>query len=228
VVVDARRRLGHQFHVGRQDISPLRGALAVFGLTANDVGVVSKHDSSTQANDLNEARLHETLQDVLGRDGARPLRVISQKALTGHPKGAAAAWQLHGLMQCLSQGVVPGNASLDDVDEQMKQFPRLVWSDRSTTVPWSELKAGLVTTLGFGHVSALMCVGHPFLFWRLLNAEQRAGYAQRLARRQVAGEQRLQEVLSGRAPLFVPRGGGPFVGRPEQEAAFLLDAGARL
>ena len=91
-----------------------------------------------------------------------------------------------------------------------------------------ELKAGLVTTLGFGHVSALMCVGHPFLFWRLLNAEQRAGYAQRLARRQVAGEQRLQEVLSGRAPLFVPRGGGPFVGRPEQEAAFLLDAGARL
>jgi fatty acid synthase subunit beta, fungi type len=225
IIKDARKRLGHSFWVGREDISPLRGALAVLGLEADDVGVVSKHDSSTQANDLNEAKLHETIMQALGRSEDAPLWVISQKSLTGHPKGAAAAWQMNGLMQAMAEGVIPGNASLDDVDDDMAQFPHLVWTDRPVQVSWHALKAGFVTTLGFGHVSALVCLAHPFLFWRMLDDGTRDAYRSRLAERMRATEQRLQRVLSGREPLVRIR---PPQLLPDAERAMLLDAGARM
>ncbi len=226
IVAAEKRRLAHDFMRDRRDISPLRGALAVLGLVADDVGVVSKHDSSTQANDLNEARLHETMMTSLGRAPHKPLFVISQKSLTGHPKGAAAAWQMNGLLQAMADGVVPGNASLDDVDDDMRAFGRLVWSDRATRLPWHALKAGVVTTLGFGHVSALVCLAHPFLFWRALAEDVRADYAARMEARRRSAEQRLQRVLSGRAPLFVPRERPAGFGG-DVEARALLDAGGR-
>ena len=224
MLADARRRLGHAFYEGRDDVSPLRGALAVLGLGANDVAVVSKHDSSTQANDENEARLHETVMSALGRDEDRPLWVISQKALTGHPKGAAASWQVNGLLQAMASSTIPPNASLDEVSDEMRAFPRLVWTDRPVQLE-RPILAGFVTTLGFGHVSALMCVAHPWLFWRMLSEEQRRAYGARLTPRHRRAEQRLQRVLSGREPLFTPR--EPRLSH-EDEARLLLDAGARL
>ena len=234
IVRDVRRREGHTFFVGRDDISPLRGALAVLGLTADDVGLASKHDSSTQANDLNEARLYERIMNALGRSADNPLLVISQKALTGHPKGAAAAWQMNGLMQVMGSGVVPGNASLDDVDADMRTFPRLVLSDVATAVPMRHRKAGFVTTLGFGHVSALVCLAHPYLFWRMLSDGDRVAYMARLRKRRVHADSQLQRVLSGRAPLFVPQEQAPLPGKlgdqvyAAAEAAMLTDARARL
>lgn len=44
---------GNDFYKGNPAISPLRGALAVFGLTADDIGVASFHGTSTKANDKN-------------------------------------------------------------------------------------------------------------------------------------------------------------------------------
>ncbi|HEY4220041.1 MAG TPA: ABC transporter permease [Myxococcota bacterium] len=222
-----KRRLGHDFARDRKDISPLRAALAVLGLGADDVGVVSKHDSSTQANDLNEAKLHEGLMQALGRSAHKPMFLISQKALTGHPKGAAAAWQMNGLMQAMAEGVIPGNHSLDDVDDDMRAFPRFIWSDRALAAPWHALKAGLVTTLGFGHVSALVCLAHPFLFWRALSDATRAHYALKLEDRRRRAEQRLQRVVCGREPMFTMRE-RPAALDPASEKALLLDANARL
>ncbi|HSO05036.1 MAG TPA: beta-ketoacyl synthase N-terminal-like domain-containing protein, partial [Candidatus Limnocylindrales bacterium] len=92
--------------------SPLGRALAALGLTADDVAVVSKHDTSTEANDPNEAFIHETIQQALGRTPGAPLRVLSQKSLTGHSKGGAAAWQMAGLCDVFETGTVPGNANL--------------------------------------------------------------------------------------------------------------------
>jgi len=109
----------------------------------------------------------------------------------------------------------------------MKQFARLVWSDRATKVPWHALKAGFVTTLGFGHVSALVCLAHPFLFWRALDDDTRTEYATRMEQRRRRAEQQLQRVLSGRAPLFVPRE-KPASLSVEAEARMLVDANARL
>lgn len=224
MVADARRRWAHEPGSGRDDVSPLRAALAVLGLGADDVAVVSKHDSSTQANDENEARLHETIMGALGRSHDQPLWVISQKSLTGHPKGAAAAWQVNGLLQAMATSVIPPNPSLDDVSDEMRAFPHLVWTDRPVRVARPML-AGFVTTLGFGHVSALVCLAHPWLFWRMLGDDARAAYADRLEERRRRAEQRLQRVLSGRAPLFTVR--EPRLSH-DDEVRVLLDPDARL
>ena len=57
----------------------------------DDIAVVSKHDTSTNANDPNESELHNTLAHAIGRADGNPLFVISQKTLTGHAKGGAAS-----------------------------------------------------------------------------------------------------------------------------------------
>ena len=103
---------------GGQD-SAFALALGALGVSADDITVVSKHDTSTAANDPNEAELHTRLANALGRTEGNPLFVVSQKSLTGHSKGGAAAFQLIGLCQVLAQGVVPPNRSLDCVDDQM-------------------------------------------------------------------------------------------------------------
>jgi fatty acid synthase subunit beta, fungi type len=230
----ARREHGHDFYRDRDDIAPLRGALAVFGLTPDDVGVVSKHDSSTQANDENEARLHSSLARSLGRTPGNPLHVISQKALTGHPKGAAASWQVNGLLQAMAAGALPPNLSLDDVSPELAAFGELVVSDEPLEIGWRRMKAGLVTTLGFGHVSALLCLTHPFLFWRMLSGEERAAYEQKVTRRQADATHKLQAVVSGRRPLFTSRQERPFAGNYGEaahgahETRVLLDGRARL
>ena len=102
-------------------------ALAELGVAADDVAVVSKHDTSTAANDPNEAELHTRLARAIGRTEGNPLFVVSQKSLTGHSKGGAAAFQLIGLCQVLGQGVIPPNRSLDCVDPKMEEFAHLVW-----------------------------------------------------------------------------------------------------
>ena len=106
---------------GRESV--LARQLQRLGVEADDIAVVSKHDTSTAANDPNEAELHERLAGALGRSEGAPLFVISQKSLTGHAKGGAAAFQMIGLCQVLEQGVVPPNRSLDCVDDQMLATP---------------------------------------------------------------------------------------------------------
>ena len=58
---------GQHFFVGNDNIAPLRGALAVWGLTADDIGVASFHGTSTQANDLNESEVVNLQMRHLGR-----------------------------------------------------------------------------------------------------------------------------------------------------------------
>ena len=99
--------------------SQLARSLAKLGVGADDIAVISKHDTSTLANDPNETELHERLADSLGRSDGAPLFVVSQKSLTGHAKGGAAVFQMMGLCQMLRDGVIPPNRSLDCVDDEM-------------------------------------------------------------------------------------------------------------
>ena len=100
--------------------SPLARALARHGLTADDIAVVSKHDTSTEMNDPNEADLHERIQAALGRTPGNPLLVVSQKTVTGHAKGGAAAWQVDGMLRMMESGVVPGNRNLESADPLLR------------------------------------------------------------------------------------------------------------
>jgi fatty acid synthase len=211
--------------------SLLARSLAAHGVTADDISVVSKHDTSTAANDPNESDLHERLATALGRDTGNPLLVMSQKSLTGHAKGGAAAFQLVGLCQTLVDGVVPPNRSLDCVDEALAKHRRLVWlREPLATGP---LKAGLVTSLGFGHVAGLIALLHPEAFLATLDASEREAYEAAARRRRVDGQLRIARVMLGEDGYVKPRGrrlgSAPSGGASaDLEAAVLLDAGARL
>ncbi len=217
--------------------SELARALAELGVTPDEIAVVSKHDTSTAANDPNESDVHERLATTLGRSDGAPLFVISQKSLTGHAKGGAAVFQLIGLCQVLETGVIPANRSLDCVDEAMRVYPHLVWLREP--LPMGErfaLKAGLVTSLGFGHVSGLIAIVHPQAFAAaIIDPEKRNAYRHKAAARRIAGRQRLTEAMCGGAPLYERpadrRLGGDGVATEQSrqlEADILLSPQARL
>src|SRR6476646_7827749 len=160
--------------------SELARSLNKLGVSADDIAVVYKHDTSTLANDPNETELHERLADALGRSPGNPLFVVSQKTLTGHAKGGAAAFQTMGLCQVLRDGVIPPNRSLDCVDDELSNAEHFVWVREPLRMGEKfPLKAGLVTSLGFGHVSGLIAVVHPEAFLAALDSEQRQDYKAR-------------------------------------------------
>ncbi len=205
--------------------SRLARALGAHGVSPDEVAVVSKHDTSTTANDPNESDLHERIASSMGRAEGNPLYVISQKTLTGHAKGGAAAFQLIGLTQVLREGVLPPNRSLDCVDPQLREHKHLTWLRRPLDLRATPPKAGLVTSLGFGHVSALVAVVHPGVFAQAAGPQWR----ERAQAREAAGLRRFEEAMRGGAPLYerpVDRNLGS--GGKELEARVLLDETARL
>lgn len=215
--------------------SPLGRALARLGLSADDVAVVSKHDTSTQANDPNEAGLHDQLQRALGRTEGNPLMVVSQKALTGHAKGGAAAWQTIGLCQMLADGVIPPNRNLEAIDPALEAHRHLLFTnERLAPGRGYPMRAGLATSLGFGHVSAVLCVVHPAAFARALAPAERASWREQAAARQRAARSRWARVLMGREALYEKRVDRRFQAadgteaQRAEETAMLLDPGARL
>jgi fatty acid synthase len=212
--------------LGRTE-SPLARSLAALGLTADDIALVSKHDTSTTANDPNESELHERLAAAIGRSEGNPLLVVSQKSLTGHAKGGAAAFQAIGLCQVLRSGVVPGNRSLDCVDPVLDEHPHLVWP--RSPLAAGPLKAGLVTSLGFGHVAGLLAIAHPAVFLGALSPEDRDAYLEQARAREVQGRLRIARAMLGE-PAFerAPDRRLGSDGVREREAALLLDEGARL
>lgn len=154
------------------DTSPLATALRRHGLSTDDISVVSKHDTSTHANDPNEAMIHETIQQRLGRTPGNPLRVISQKSVTGHSKGGSALWQIAGLCDVFDDAVVPGNRNLDSVDARVQPGPCLVVDDQPLQLRAAP-RAAMFTSLGFGHVSVVGVLAHPDIMERTL--QQRLG-----------------------------------------------------
>ncbi|KAG2869711.1 Fatty acid synthase subunit alpha, partial [Phytophthora cactorum] len=127
----AQATWGNDFYHGEADIAPLRGALSVWNLDIDDVGAASFHGTGTTANDKNESEVTHKQMAHLGRSPGNPLPVICQKNLTGHPKGAAAAWMLNGLLQVLNSGLIPGNRQLDNTCETLRKYDHLVYPNRS-------------------------------------------------------------------------------------------------
>jgi fatty acid synthase subunit alpha, fungi type len=80
-------------------VSPLRRALAVWGLTADDIGVLSIHGTSTVANvstishsrnladhtvqERNETHIWNDILTSMGRSSGNAVPVMAQKCLTG-------------------------------------------------------------------------------------------------------------------------------------------------
>ena len=212
--------------------SALARALAKLGVAADDIAVISKHDTSTLANDPNETELHERLADSLGRSPGAPLFVVSQKSLTGHAKGGAAVFQMMGLCQMLRDGVIPPNRSLDCVDDELADAAHFVWVRDTLRLGGKfPLKAGMLTSLGFGHVSGLVALVHPEAFIAALDPQQRDDYRRRADARLLAGQRRLVSAIAGGPPMYQRPPDRRFdheAPEKRQEAAMLLNPDARL
>ena len=212
--------------------SVLARSLAKLGVGPDDIAVISKHDTSTLANDPNETELHERLADSMGRSDGAPLFIVSQKSLTGHAKGGAAVFQMMGLCQILRDGVIPPNRSLDCVDDELATAGHFVWARETLRLGDKfPLKAGLVTSLGFGHVSGLIALVHPQAFLAALSPAERSDYTRRANDRVLAGQRRLASAIAGGRPMYEKPADRRFdhdAPEKRQEAAMLLDPASRL
>ncbi|CEG69980.1 Putative Fatty acid synthase alpha subunit [Rhizopus microsporus] len=178
---EALSTYNHQFYKNDPSIAPLRGALAVYGLTIDDIGVASFHGTSTKANDKNESRVLNTQLKHLGRTKGNALLAITQKYLTGHPKGPAASWMANGMIQCLLSGLIPGNRNADNVDVVMKDFEYILYPSRS--IQTDGLKAGLLKSFGFGQAGGEILIIHPDYVLASLEESQYNEYKAKNAQR---------------------------------------------
>lgn len=179
---DALNSLGNNFWKQDPQIAPLRGALATWGLTIDDLGVASFHGTSTVANDKNESDVICQQMRHLGRKKGNALLGIFQKYLTGHPKGAAGAWMFNGCLQVLDSGLVPGNRNADNVDKIMEKFDYIVYPSRS--IQTDGIKAFSVTSFGFGQKGAQAIGIHPKYLYAALDAPTFATYKRKVEARQ--------------------------------------------
>ncbi|HCU25277.1 MAG TPA: hypothetical protein DF383_09680 [Deltaproteobacteria bacterium] len=215
---------GNNFYKDDPTISPLRGALAVFGLTPDDIGVVSFHGTSTKANDKNESSVVNKIMKSLGRALGNLLPVISQKWLTGHPKGAAAGWMMNGLIQAMETGIVPGNRNADNIDPELRENEHLVYPNQSIQMN-GPIEAGLMQSFGFGQAGAAILLVHPDRFLATLKPEALADYTARRALRQTAATRHYQNALTGKDPWITPKTEAPYT--KEELERILLDPEAR-
>lgn len=169
----AKDYYGNFFHVNNPRIAPIRGALATFGLTIDDIDVCSMHGTSTKANDKNESGALNMMFEHLGRTEGNPSLGVFQKYLTGHPKGAAGAWMFNGGLQILNSGIVPGNRNADNIDQELEKFEYLLFPSKS--IKTDGVKAVSVTSFGFGQKGAqAIAINANYLYAVLSKAEYEA------------------------------------------------------
>jgi phosphopantetheine--protein transferase-like protein len=204
------------------NIAPLRRALAVWGLTIDDIGVSSFHGTSTKANDKNESNAFNTQFMHLGRSKGNACPVIAQKWLTGHPKGGAAAWMTNGMIQCIQDALIPGNRNADNISPEMRAFEYLVYPSRS--IQTDGIKAGLLKSFGFGQVGGECLVIHPEYLLGTLDAGKYAAYKARNNERFDAAYRKFNDMFVHRN-LVILKEAPPYA--PELEQEVLLNPLAR-
>ncbi|KAL1917786.1 uncharacterized protein VTP21DRAFT_3620 [Calcarisporiella thermophila] len=220
---EALNTWGNEFWRRDPRIAPIRGALASFGLTVDDIGVCSFHGTSTKANDKNESDVVNKQFAHLGRTPGNACPSIFQKWLTGHPKGAAASWQINGVLQVLQSGIIPGNRNADNIDEVMRKFEYILYPSRS--IQTDGVKAGLIKSLGFGQACGEVLIIHPDYVLGALEEADYEAYCQKNSRRQARAYRFLHDSLTGVAPLVQVKNSPPY---PEDlESSVYLSSTAR-
>lgn len=219
----ARNHWGNEFWKQDPRIAPLRGALATFNLTIDDIGVASFHGTSTKANDKNESSTVNEMLNHLGRSKGNPVLGVFQKFLTGHPKGAAGAWMLNGVLQILNTGIVPGNRNADNVDPVLAKFDKILFP--SITMQTDGIKAGSVTSFGFGQKGAQLIAIHPDYVLAVLSEGEYNRYAEKVAARYKKAYRYLHNAIAEQT-MFVAKDKAPYT--DEQQDGVYLNPLARV
>ncbi|KAJ2069200.1 fatty acid synthase alpha subunit Lsd1, partial [Coemansia sp. S2] len=214
---------GNEFWKGKSDISPLRGSLAVWGLTADDIGLASFHGTSTVANDKNESDVLNMQLKHLGRTPGHVVPVVCQKWLTGHPKGPAASFMLNGVIQSLRTGLISGNRNADNIGKELEANDYALYLSKS--IQTSGIKSCLLKSFGFGQVGGELLVVHPDYLLATLTQEQLDKYNVKLQQRSAKSERYWQDTLVGNHPFVQVKSHPPYTA--EQEKSVHLNPLAR-
>ncbi|KAJ1905625.1 fatty acid synthase alpha subunit Lsd1, partial [Coemansia sp. IMI 209127] len=227
---EAQRQLGEALDTWGNDfwkkdprIAPLRGALSVWGLTVDDIGVASFHGTSTKANDKNESQVLERQLKHLGRTAGNACPAVCQKWLTGHPKGAAAAWMLNGVLQILRTGIIPGNRNADNISAELEQYEYIMYPSQS--IQTDGVRAGLLKSFGFGQVGGEILMLHPDFMLATLDRDQLEEYAAKVKGRESKSYRYWHNALTGVHPFVQIKDAPPYT--DAQEAHVYLNPLAR-
>ncbi|KAL4955090.1 hypothetical protein BDW69DRAFT_204790 [Aspergillus filifer] len=223
-VRDAQQRWGNNIRLSDSSISPIRASLATWGLTVDDIKVVSMHGTSTKANEVNEGDVINTQMEHLGRRKGNPLLSVCQKSLTGHPKAGAGAWQLNGCLQMMQDRIVPGNRNADNIDSQLRAFEHLVYPMESMKVP--EVKATLLASFGFGQKGAInIMVAPQYLFASMPPSEYEDYRARTTKRQQIATQEYASRIMKNNLVQVKTK---PPWNDPDAMREFFLDPTSRV
>ncbi|OBR05645.1 Fatty acid synthase alpha subunit [Colletotrichum higginsianum IMI 349063] len=195
-IKEAKGRYGNNFWRRETSISPLRGSLAVWGLTIDDLDVASLHGTSTKKNDTNETAVIQSQLEWLGRTKGNVLPCVLQKSLLGHGKGAAGAFALNGCIQMLATGIIPGNRNADNIDAELRDRDLLFFPSR-TYKNAADLKAFSVTSFGFGQKGAQVVGVNPRYLFATLSEQEYETYRARVRGRERSATKALQEGIYG-------------------------------
>jgi len=159
----------------------------------------------------------------LGKSKGCVTLCVFQKYLTGHPKGAAAAWQLNGALQMLATGLVPGNRNADNVDAYLEKFDNLLFPNR--TIQTDGLKAASVTSFGFGQVGGQVIVVHPDYLYACLEDKEYEAYLAKLKLREQKAYRYLHKGMANNTLVQIKHA-PPYTA--DEEARVYLNPLARL
>ena len=123
-------------------------ALADANLSADEIGYVNAHASSTQLNELAEARAFNL---ALG-DHAHHVPVSGTKGLHGHALGATGAIEAAITVMALDRELLPGTCNLRTLDDRLDLA---VLAEPMRSSP----RAALSTSFGFGGLNAALVIG---------------------------------------------------------------------
>ena len=221
---ETRNSYGNEFWKMDPRIAPIRGALATWGLTIDDLDVASFHGTSTMKNDLNESEVIQAQLSQLGRTPSNPILGVFQKYLTGHPKGAAGAWMLNGCLQILDTGLVPGNRNADNIDSELEKCDHIVFPNQTIQTAGG-VKAFSVTSFGFGQKGAQAIGVHPKYLFATIDEETYGLYRQKVMKRQQKAYKYFHNTLLTKT-FFKAKEAPPY--SKEEEMAFLSNPSARL
>ncbi|KAJ2594724.1 fatty acid synthase alpha subunit Lsd1, partial [Coemansia sp. RSA 1721] len=214
---------GNEFWKHNPAISPLRGSLAVWGLSADDIGLASFHGTSTVANDKNESDVLNATLKHIGRTPGNVLPVVCQKWLTGHSKGAAAGYMLNGVIQSMRTGLIPGNRNADNIDPDFQQYDYALYLSKTIQTPG--IKAALLTSFGFGQVGGELLIVHPDYLFASVDPKEIDEYNKNLAKREKKAYRYWQDTLVGNHPFVQVKENPPYTA--DQEKRVYLDPFAR-
>ena len=134
---------------GRNPARAMTMAFRDAGISAEEVGYVNAHGTSTPLGDASETRV---LKIALGEENARKTPVSSTKGATGHCLGAAGAVEAMFTTLAVKRGVLPPTINYEDPDPQcdLDYIPN---ESRE-----SDLTVGVSNSFGFGGHNATIVV----------------------------------------------------------------------